>query len=135
MIKVKRMDRGDMHPPRPFIRDLKLIDPNFSVIWLTIGQKFAIISPAPISIFRKGYVVEYLVESPNGEYAPLDGRVIRELQFLMWEKNHLLTLDHHLLNQKKRERERIERMNRQTKDSFREAEKIINNAGKKKTFT
>ena len=75
MIKVKHMGRGDMRPPAYFLRDLKLIDRKFSVVWEPIGQRYAIVSPAPVSVFRKGFVYEYLVER-YGRFAPLDGHVL-----------------------------------------------------------
>jgi len=135
MIKVEKMGRGDMRPPRPFIRDLSLIDPNFSVVWEPEGQRYVIVSPAPVSVFRKGYVSEYLVETINKGYAPLDGRVIRELRYLMWEKNHLVSLDHYLQKQKMGAREKQERMNRQTQAKFREAGKKCDKFRTTKTFT
>jgi len=134
MIKVKHMGRGDMRPSAYFLRDLKLIDPNFSVVWEPIGQRYAIISPAPVSVFRKGFVYEYLVER-NGRFAPLDGQVIRDLRYLMWEKNQLVSLDHYPQEQKKREREKIEKVNRQTEAKFREAGKKCDKFRTTKTFT
>ena len=134
MIKVKHMGRGDMRPPAWFVRELKLIDPNFSVVWEPIGQRYAIISPAPVSVFRKGFVYEYLVER-NGRFAPLDGRVIKDLQYLMWEKNQLVSLDHYPQEQKKRESEKLEKVNRQTEEKLREAGKKCDKFRTTKTFT
>ena len=134
MIKVKHMGRGDMRPPAWFVRELKLIDPNFSVVWEPIGQRYAIISPAPVSVFRKGFVYEYLVER-NGSFAPLDGRVIRDLRYLMWEKNQLVSLDHYPQEQKKRESEKLEKVNRQTEAKLREAGKKCDKFRTTKTFT
>ena len=134
MIKVKHMGRGDMRPPAYFLRDLELIDPKFSVVWEPIGQRFAIISPAPVSVFRKGFVYEYLVER-NGRFAPLDGRVIKDLRYLMWEKNQLVSLDHYPQKQKEREREKIEKVNRQTEAKLREAGKKCDKFRTTKTFT
>ena len=135
MIKVKHMGRGDMRPPAHFLRDLKLIDPNFSVVWEPIGQRYAIIRPAPVSVFRKGYVSEYLVETTNKGYASLDGRVIRDLRYLMWEKNGMVSLDHYPKEQKKRESEKIEKVNRQTEAKLREAGKKCDKFRTTKTFT
>jgi hypothetical protein len=98
------MGRGDMRPPAWFVRELKLIDPKFYVVWEPRGQRFVIVSPAPVSVFRKGYVSEYLVEL-NGQFSPLDRRVIQALQFLMWEKNQMVSLDHYLQDRKGERRE------------------------------
>ena len=134
MIAVKRMGRGDMRPPAFFLRDLKLIDPNFFVVWEPRGQRYVIASPAPVSVFRKGYVSEYLVEL-NGKYAPLDGRVLRELRYLMWEKNQLVSLDHYLKDMDRREQEKTEQENRQTRERMAEFTGKLNKFRTTKTFT
>lgn len=95
MIKVKRMGRGDMRPSIPFLRELRLIDRKFDVIWLPKVQKFGIISPQPVNVFRQGYWIEYLVEK-NGRYAPLDNRVLRAIRKLIYEKNMMRNLDDYL---------------------------------------
>ena len=134
MIKVRHMGRGEMRPPSHFLRDLELIDPKFSVIWEPKAQRFAIISPAPVSVFRKGYVTEYLVEL-NGQFAPLDGRVIKDLQYLMWEKNHLVSLDHYLKDMDRRELEKRERADRQTRERMADFTGKLNKFRTTKTFT
>lgn len=135
MIKVKRMGRGDMIPPRPFVRDLKLINPRYSIIWEPIGQRWAIISPAPVNVFRRGYVYEYLVESSNKRYAPLDARVIKEIKRLKWEKNRMRDLDDHLKNQKRKQEEEVFKANIQTQAKFREFGKKLEKFRTSKTFS
>jgi len=135
MIKVKRMGRGDMIPPRPFVRDLRLINPRYSIIWEPIAQKWAIISPAPVSVFRKGFVYEYLVETPNGGFMSLDHRVLDEIKYLKWEKNQMRDLDDHLLNQKRRQEEEMFETNIRTEAKLREAGRKLEKFRTSKTFS
>ena len=134
MIKVRHMGRGEMRPPSHFLRDLRLIDPKLSVVWEPKAQRFAIVSPAPVSVFRKGYVTDYLVEL-NGQFAPLNGRVIKDLQYLMWEKNHMVSFDHYLRDMDRREEEKKEKADQQTRERMSDLAGKIDKFKKTKTFT
>ena len=123
-----------MRPPAFFLRDLALIDPKLFVIWEPRGQRYAIVTPAPVSVFRKGYVVDYLVEF-NGRFSALDGRVIRELQHLMWEKNHMVSLDHFWKDMDRRELEKKERVDQQTRERMAALAGKIDKFRTTKTFT
>lgn len=142
------MGRGDMIPPRSFIRDLELLIPpmpeekglifvdwKFSTIWDPITQRWEIVTPAPVSVFRRGYVEAFLVETQNGGFAPLDNRALRELRMLVWEKNHMVDLSRHLTNQEVAYADRLARVNRQTQAKFQEAGKKCDKFRTTKTFT
>lgn len=81
--------------PRWFLRELKLISPNFSVLWSNEWCKFVIVSPAPVNAFREGYIVEFVVEEKDGSYAPLDSVTLEALRMAMQGKDlkfcHLIT--------------------------------------------
>ena len=75
-------------PPVPswFPEELKTIDPNFKLLWMPEAHKFAIVSPAPPSVFRpEGYVVEAIIHQED-RYKEPDMAVIHELRRLMREK-------------------------------------------------
>lgn len=110
MIRVIR--QGEGYVPPWFERDLKLISPDFSTLWDTESERFIIVSPAPASIFSRGYVEEYVV-SEDGEYAPLDSVVLEAIRKIIYEKERDVSVEHGEKNLdpliKKMKRERIER--------------------------
>lgn len=81
--------------PSWFLRELKFIDSNFDVARDDETGKWLIVSPAPVSVFRKGYVVEYLVEM-NKQFYPLCENVLDAIRKLIKEKDSGFSLDHHL---------------------------------------
>ncbi|MBA7555164.1 hypothetical protein ES705_47817 [subsurface metagenome] len=94
MIRVTKQGDNYIHPW--FKEELKLISPNLSAFWDPRYERFLIISPAPINTFRNGYIVEYLVEK-DGQYAPLDRRVLEALQRARYEKLRFASLNDFLV--------------------------------------
>ena len=82
-------NRGAPPVPSWFEKELKTIDPNFKLLWMPEAHKFAIVSPAPPSVFRpEGYVVEAIIHQED-RYKEPDMTVIRELRRLMREKEKM----------------------------------------------
>jgi len=86
MIRVKNSWEAPS-VPKWFREELKSINRNFRPLWERISGKWLIVSPAPVSVFRKGYVVEYLVER-DGCFYPLNHLVLETIRWLLWEKEN-----------------------------------------------
>lgn len=115
MIRVIRQGEGYVSPW--FERELKLISPNFSVIWDKESERFIIVSPAP-NVFIRGYVEEFVV-SEDDQYAPLDSVVLEAIRKILYEKQRDVSVEHGEKSLdpliKKMKRERIERKMRAMK--------------------
>lgn len=81
--------------PSWFLRELKCIDSNFEVARDQGTGKWLIVSPAPVNVFRKGYIVEYLVEM-NKRFYPLCENVLDAIRKLKKKKDPCFSLDKHL---------------------------------------
>jgi len=65
--------------PRYFLEELALVDPRLKVLWHPKVKKYLIVSHAPHKMFKKGYVVEMVVDDGKGNYAPCDRRILGKL--------------------------------------------------------
>lgn len=81
-----RVNNGQGYVPRWFERELKLISPNFSVIWDGEAQSFLVVSPGPLSVFRKYFIPEYAVTDESGNYIPLDSNVLEAIREILYRK-------------------------------------------------
>lgn len=79
-----------------FLHELKLIDRKLEVVWDKKACVFLIVTPAPVNVFRSGYVVEHSVSKKNGDFIPLDMRVIHYLQDLRFDRDHTYREDKYL---------------------------------------
>ena len=93
MIKIKR--QGEHSVPSWFERELKLIDPNLSPFWDGKCERWLIISPGPVSVFRQGFVTELAVSKDSG-YTPLDRRILSEVKELFYLKNKMNRMKRHI---------------------------------------
>jgi len=84
MIKVIR--QGEAYVPPGFERDLRLISPDFSVIWDIESESFLVVSPGPADVFRDSLVDEYAVADEDGKYVPLDHTVLEAIAELNYKK-------------------------------------------------
>ena len=84
MIEIE-YDHSDRKAPAGFVKDLKLISSKFSALWDRFHHKWLIVSPAPVNVFRSGYVVERVVEK-NGKYYPLNQIALDALAKSMRER-------------------------------------------------
>lgn len=84
MIKVIR--QGEGYVPPGFERDLRLISPNFSVIWDIDSESFLVVSPGPPSVFANFMVAEYAVTDEDGQFVPLDHTVLEAIAELNYKK-------------------------------------------------
>lgn len=132
MIEVTR--QGENYIPPGFEKELKLISPNFSTFWDPIYERYLIISPAPFNTFRNGYIVEYLVEK-NGEFAPLDRRVLEALQRARYEKLRFTSLDNFLVQIDRADREKREKARKLSLEMKSDFYKKWNKLSTTKTFT
>lgn len=83
--------------PKGFVRALKIIAPEFYPLWHPSG-KWHIVKDDPRGPSEIGYVTEYIVQTEDKKFAPLDSRVIEALQELMLEKNRCLDTPEHEQN-------------------------------------
>ena len=124
--------------PSWFLRDLKVLDPNFQVVKDLVSQKFLIVTPAPPNVFRNGYVVEYVVEE-NGKPCELNGLVLEAIRKLLWEKNHNYrggySLDHHIRELKEEASQRMKRARAYARDGEKQFEKKARKLHTSTTFT
>jgi len=132
MIEVTR--QGENYIPPGFERELKLISRNLSTFWDPRYERFLIISPAPFNTFRNGYIVEYLVEK-NGEFAPLDDRVLEALRRARYEKLRFASLDDFLVQIDKEDREKREKARKLSLEMKSDFYKKWNKLSTTKTFT
>lgn len=72
---------------RYFLDELALIDPRLKVLWHPKAKKYLIVSPAPHQMFKKGYVVEMVVDDGAGNYAPCDRRTLGKLLELKYDRD------------------------------------------------
>jgi len=93
MIRVTR--QGENIAPSWFIRELRLIEPEFYPFWDPQAERWLIVRAAPSDVFRRNYIVEYCV-SKGKDYTPLDNRTLFELKRILYEKNRLREMDEHL---------------------------------------
>lgn len=84
MIKVIR--QGEGYIPPVFERDLRLISPNFSVIWDRESESFLVVSPGPPNVSVKFLVAEYAVTDEDGKFVPLDSTVLEAIRELNYKK-------------------------------------------------
>lgn len=108
-MKIKTRRESGLKPEAWFLRELRLLAPEFYPRWNRRRQVWEIVKDAPVSVFRKGFITEYLV-SKRGRFAPLDRRVIEAIRRLLYEKQTMRSLDE-TLQQIDRENEMIERRN------------------------
>jgi len=73
--------------PRYFLDELVLVDPRLKVLWHPKAKRFLIVSPAPQKMFKKGYVVEMVVDDGAGNYAPCDRRALGKLLELKYDRD------------------------------------------------
>lgn len=132
MIKVTRQGDNYIHPW--FKEELKLISPNLSAFWDGRYERYLIISPAPFSAFRHGYIVEYLVEK-NGQFAPLDRRVLEALQRARYEKLRFASLDNFLIQIDREDKEKREKAYKLSLEMKGDFYKKWNKFSTTKTFT
>lgn len=132
MIRVTRQGDNYIHPW--FKEELKLISLNLSAFWDPRYERYLIISPAPFSTFRNGYIVEYLVEK-NGQYAPLDRRVLEALQRARYEKLRFASLDDFLVQIDREDREKREKALKLSLEMKSDFYKKWNKFSTTKTFT
>lgn len=87
--KVKSGEASVEKPtvPRYFIEELALVDPRLKVLWHPKEKKYLIVSQAPAQIFKKGYVVEMIVQDEKGGFAPCDRRVLGKLLELKYDRD------------------------------------------------
>lgn len=96
--------------PDWFVRELKSINSRLGVIWSPQYCKWIIVSPAPVSVFRKGYIVEMIVEDENHSFLPLDRRVLDSLKIAQYElDNTAWSIEKQLKEEERRAREKGER--------------------------
>jgi len=132
MIRVTRQGDNYIHPW--FKEELKLISRNLSAFWDPRYERYLIISPAPFNTFRNGYIVEYLVEK-NGEFAPLDRRVLEALQRARYEKLRFASLDDFLVQIDREDREKREKALKLSLEMKSDFYKKWNKLSTTKTFT
>jgi len=84
MIRIIR--QGDHYADRFFKEDLRLISPNFYVVWDQENEHFLIVSPGPPNVFGNSMVVEYAVTDEDGKYVPLDHTVLEAIAELNYKK-------------------------------------------------
>lgn len=132
MIKVTR--QGENYIPPSFEHELKLISPNLSTFWDPRYERYLIISPAPFDTFRNGYIVEYLVEK-NGEFAPLDNRVLEALRRARYQKLRFRSLDDFLVQIDREDREKREKALKLSLEMKSDFYKKWNKLSTTKTFT
>ena len=132
MIEVTR--QGENYIPPAFERDLKLISRNLSTFWDPRYERYLIISPAPFNTFRNGYIVEYLVEK-NGQFAPLDERVLEALRRARYEKLRFTSLDNFLVQIDREDREKREKALKLSLEMKSDFYKKWNKLSTTKTFT
>jgi len=134
MLRIKKRMGGLHTAPSWFVRELRLLCSKFSVIWLNEAGRWAVVSPAPMNVFREGYVVEYLVEN-NGRFADLNAQVIHNIRKLLYEKNRLRTLDDHLKQQGEAENTKVDKAVEEMRDRRWGAMKQMARLATTKTFT
>jgi len=132
MIEVIR--QGENYIPPGFEKDLKLISRNLLTFWDPRYERYLVISPAPFNTFRNGYIVEYLVEK-NGEFAPLDNRVLEALRRARYEKLRFRSLDDFLVQIDKEDREKREKALKLSLEMKSDFYKKWNKLSTTKTFT
>jgi len=132
MIEIMR--QGDNYIPPWFEKELKLISPNFSAFWDGRYERYLIISPAPFNAFRHGYIVEYLVEK-NGEFAPLDSRVLEALRRVRYEKLRFASLDNFLVQIDREDKEKRDEAYKLSLEMKGDFYKKWNKFSTTKTFT
>ena len=97
------------NPPDWFVRELKAIDSRLNAIWSQQFCKWIIVSPAPINVFRDGYVIEMVVEDENHQFMPLDRRVLHALRAAKYELENGWVIPNYLEMMDIREREKGDR--------------------------
>ena len=132
MIEVTR--QGENYIPPGFEKELKLISRNLSTFWDPRYERYLIISPAPFNTFRNGYIVEYLVEK-NGQFAPLDERVLEALRRVRYEKLRFASLDNFLVQIDREDREKREKAYKLSLEMKSDFYKKWNKFSTTKTFT
>jgi len=132
MIGITR--QGEMAIPPGFVKDLKLIAPEFYPLWDVKNQKWLIVKDIPRWIFRKGYIVEYLV-SKDGQYVPLDNRTLLALRRAIYQKCRYSSLHKFLKEIDEEEELKIEKAQQLRQGMQRELMKKAHGFMTKKTFT
>lgn len=106
--KQRVINRGAPPVPSWFVRELKTISPNLELKWMPQIKRFAVVTPCPINISSRGYMVEAIIHRDDNYKEP-DMSVITELKRRMSEKNKLRHLDEIPQQMKREEQERIDK--------------------------
>jgi len=83
---IKMIRQGECYVYPWFEEELRLISPNFSVIWDKENEHFLIVSPGPPSLSGNSLVVEYAVTDEDGKFIPLDRTVLEAIAELNYKK-------------------------------------------------
>jgi len=109
--------------PHWFTRELRLIDPDFKVMWDRFSGCFLIVSEAPHRIFSRGFIVEHAV-SVDGQYRPLTEMVLQTLRRLMYYNNPDYSFDDHMKDLEREAKDRQQKVRHEgayRKADFRKA--------------
>lgn len=138
--KIGRMGWGSMNPHPAFCKDLRLINKKFYPLWNGFRELWMIVKDpepqAPLSHKIRGYTAEYVVEK-DGQYAPLDRRVLKAIRQTMYFKRNTgaVSLGKFLKEMDREEEERIRKAQAERGLRFKDGAKKINKFLKTKTFT
>jgi hypothetical protein len=120
--------------PRWFVRELKLIDPEFELFWDKEAGRFLVVRPAPRPTFSKGFVCEYLLEC-KGEYRPPTAMVLTAIKRLLYEQKPGYSFEDHLKELEQEREERWWRARKKKADGKAHFRKHIMRRVSSKTFT
>jgi len=132
MIRVER--QGENIAPSWFIRELRLIEPEFYPFWDPKAERWLIVRSTSLDVFRQNYIVEYCV-SKGRDYTPLDRRTLFEIQRILYEKNRLREVDKHLEEMRESDEALQAMSDREWRGLKREFMKKLYKFSHEKTFT
>jgi len=114
-MEKKIKNRGAPPVPPWFVRELKTISPNLELKWMPQIQRFAVVTPCPINISQRGFMVEAIIHRDNNYKEP-DMAVINELKRRMQEKNRMRNLDEIPQKMRQEEQAKIDKAEKERLD-------------------
>jgi hypothetical protein len=136
MVKGSRI-LGEGAPPLAqwLVDELDRIDPKLRWMWMPDHKRWAVVTPAPPQVFRKGFHVEAVCMGDNGEYREPDMRFINFLRMTKYERDKLWTFDEYLASIDRAEDEKAEEAQDERRLMFSDFAKKVWRALHTKTFT
>jgi len=128
---------GEGAPPLAqwLVDELERIEKKLRWMWMADHKRWAVVTPVPPQVFRKGYHVEAICMGDNGEYREPDMRFISFLRMTKYERDKIWTFDEYLRGIDAEEEAKADKAEAERELMFKDFGKKLYRLFHTKTFT